>query len=285
MTACGGTSSRWAITASAQRRRFRVSTGSCAPSARRSSRAWCSTRSRRARRSTACPASSPMPFRWTVNPYRGCAHACVYCLAGPTRVLLADGRTRPIAELRVGDVVLGTEQVDGVPPLRAHAGARALVHPQARLRRAPRGWHRARHQRRAPLPHRARVAARERRVVPRRAPPPPAARVAVARARTVRSRSSGRAGRVALGRVPPRLPLRPRARRRARLPVGAPGAGGARSRPPPAGRSPARTDHRRDGARPHRPRHPARLRSRRRRSTASRACPVRQARCGTRGVG
>ena len=59
------------------------------------------------------PGSSPMPFRWTVNPYRGCSHACVYCLAGHTRVLLADGRTRPIAELRVGDAVVGTEMVDG----------------------------------------------------------------------------------------------------------------------------------------------------------------------------
>lgn len=59
------------------------------------------------------PGTSPMPFRWTVNPYRGCSHACVYCLAGPTRVLLADGSTRPIAELRVGDAVLGTERVDG----------------------------------------------------------------------------------------------------------------------------------------------------------------------------
>jgi DNA repair photolyase len=25
-----------------------------------------------------------MPFRWTVNPYRGCTHACVYCFARPT---------------------------------------------------------------------------------------------------------------------------------------------------------------------------------------------------------
>jgi len=71
------------------------------------------------------PGSSPMPFRWTVNPYRGCAHACVYCLAGPTRVLLADGRTRPIAELRVGDVVLGTEQVDGV---RRYVPTQVLAH-------------------------------------------------------------------------------------------------------------------------------------------------------------
>ena len=71
------------------------------------------------------PGSSPMPFRWTVNPYRGCAHACVYCLAGPTRVLLADGTTRPIAELRVGDVVLGTERVDGV---RRYVPTRVLAH-------------------------------------------------------------------------------------------------------------------------------------------------------------
>lgn len=59
------------------------------------------------------PGPSPMPFRWTVNPYRGCSHACVYCLAGPTRVLLADGGTRPIADLRVGDTVMGTETVGG----------------------------------------------------------------------------------------------------------------------------------------------------------------------------
>jgi DNA repair photolyase len=59
------------------------------------------------------PGDSPVPFRWTVNPYRGCGHACVYCLAGPTPVLLADGRTRPIAELRVGDAVLGTAPDQG----------------------------------------------------------------------------------------------------------------------------------------------------------------------------
>jgi hypothetical protein len=59
------------------------------------------------------PGTSPMPFRWTVNPYRGCSHACVYCLAGHTRVLLPDGRTRPIAEMRVGDAVVGTEVVAG----------------------------------------------------------------------------------------------------------------------------------------------------------------------------
>ncbi|WP_231974116.1 hypothetical protein [Pseudonocardia sp. HH130630-07] len=52
--------------------------------------------------------SSPVPFGWTVNPYRGCSHACTYCLAGDTPVLTGDGRTRPIAELRRGDEVVGT---------------------------------------------------------------------------------------------------------------------------------------------------------------------------------
>ena len=34
------------------------------------------------------PSSSRMPFRWTINPYRGCSHACVYCFARPTHKYL-----------------------------------------------------------------------------------------------------------------------------------------------------------------------------------------------------
>lgn len=30
------------------------------------------------------PAASSMPFNWSVNPYRGCSHACVYCYARNT---------------------------------------------------------------------------------------------------------------------------------------------------------------------------------------------------------
>jgi DNA repair photolyase len=30
------------------------------------------------------PEGARVPFRWTVNPYRGCSHACVYCFARPT---------------------------------------------------------------------------------------------------------------------------------------------------------------------------------------------------------
>lgn len=53
-------------------------------------------------------AASPLPFEWTVNPYRGCGHACTYCMVGETPILLADGRTRPLADLRVGDRIYGT---------------------------------------------------------------------------------------------------------------------------------------------------------------------------------
>ncbi|WP_328535861.1 Rv2578c family radical SAM protein [Streptomyces sp. NBC_00344] len=34
------------------------------------------------------PGASRMPFEWTVNPYRGCSHACVYCFARRTHSYL-----------------------------------------------------------------------------------------------------------------------------------------------------------------------------------------------------
>jgi DNA repair photolyase len=51
---------------------------------------------------------SPVPFRYTINAYRGCSHACSYCMEGETPILMADGRTRPISEVRAGDRVYGT---------------------------------------------------------------------------------------------------------------------------------------------------------------------------------
>jgi len=54
------------------------------------------------------PEASQMPFRWTINPYRGCTHSCVYCTWGETPVLTADGRHTRIADLDVGDAIYGT---------------------------------------------------------------------------------------------------------------------------------------------------------------------------------
>lgn len=34
------------------------------------------------------PAAAGMPFEWTINTYRGCTHACVYCFARPTHTYL-----------------------------------------------------------------------------------------------------------------------------------------------------------------------------------------------------
>ncbi len=34
------------------------------------------------------PEASRMPFRWTINPYRGCQHSCVYCFARSTHKYL-----------------------------------------------------------------------------------------------------------------------------------------------------------------------------------------------------
>jgi DNA repair photolyase len=75
----------------------------------------------------AVPPGSGMPFRWTINPYRGCQHACTYCLSGDTRVLMADGREKTIADLGVGDEIVGTEQG---PTYRHFTRTRVLAHWQ-----------------------------------------------------------------------------------------------------------------------------------------------------------
>ena len=49
-------------------------------------------------------------FNYTINAYRGCSHACTYCLSGDTQILMADGRIKQIADVRVGDRVYGTER-------------------------------------------------------------------------------------------------------------------------------------------------------------------------------
>src|SRR2546422_5169567 len=48
--------------------------------------------------------SPDLGFRWSVNPYRGCAHACAYCYARPSHEYLGfgagtDSETRIVVKL------------------------------------------------------------------------------------------------------------------------------------------------------------------------------------------
>lgn len=56
------------------------------------------------------PGASRMPFGWTVNPYRGCSHACVYCFARPTHEFLEldagrDFDSQIVVKLNVAEVL------------------------------------------------------------------------------------------------------------------------------------------------------------------------------------
>ena len=56
------------------------------------------------------PEASRVPFRWTINPYRGCSHACVYCFARKTHEWLEldsghDFDTRIVVKTNVGEVL------------------------------------------------------------------------------------------------------------------------------------------------------------------------------------
>ena len=90
------------------------------------------------------PEASKMPFRWTINPYRGCTHACVYCLRGETPILMADGSHRPLGSAAGRRRDLRHRARRPLPALRPHAGARSLGERQAGVPRRARGRHRAR---------------------------------------------------------------------------------------------------------------------------------------------
>ena len=80
---------------------------------------------RRAARQASRPSCCPKParsiisrnkspdigFSQSINPYRGCEHGCIYCSSGDTPILMADGTTKAIADLKVGDAIYGTERI------------------------------------------------------------------------------------------------------------------------------------------------------------------------------
>lgn len=69
--------------------------------------------------------SPDIGFDRSINPYRGCEHGCSYCCLGETLILMGNGRTLPLSEVRVGDVVYGTS-FNGT--YRRYRKSRVLAH-------------------------------------------------------------------------------------------------------------------------------------------------------------
>ena len=51
-----------------------------------------------------------LPFDWTINPYRGCTHACTYCFARPTHTFLdmdagRDFETKIVVKINAPEVL------------------------------------------------------------------------------------------------------------------------------------------------------------------------------------
>jgi len=72
------------------------------------------------------PERSRMPFRWTINPYRGCTHACAYCFARPTHKYLGFDAGRDFER----EIVV---KVNAPEVLRAELGRRSWTHEHIAL--------------------------------------------------------------------------------------------------------------------------------------------------------
>jgi len=47
---------------------------------------------------------------FVINPYVGCMHSCIYCLDGRTMILMYDGTTKLLRDLKVGDKIYGVRK-------------------------------------------------------------------------------------------------------------------------------------------------------------------------------
>ena len=53
-----------------------------------------------------------LPFNWTINPYRGCSHACVFCFARSTHTYMdmdagRDFETKIVVKVNAPEVLRG----------------------------------------------------------------------------------------------------------------------------------------------------------------------------------
>jgi DNA repair photolyase len=69
--------------------------------------------------------SPDIGFTQSINPYQGCEHGCPYCSSGETPILMADGRTKLLGDVRAGDEIYGTARKGW---FRRYVKARVLAH-------------------------------------------------------------------------------------------------------------------------------------------------------------
>ena len=61
------------------------------------------------------PGESAVPFAWTINPYRGCSHACSSCLSGDTMIVMetvGSGRSPTVASVTGSSARRSAERTD-----------------------------------------------------------------------------------------------------------------------------------------------------------------------------
>jgi DNA repair photolyase len=69
--------------------------------------------------------SPDIGFDASINPYRGCEHGCAYCLSGDTPILIGDGTTKRLEDVRVGEEIYGTVRHGRY---RRYAKTRVIAH-------------------------------------------------------------------------------------------------------------------------------------------------------------
>ncbi|MEN3332950.1 MAG: hypothetical protein V7641_2315, partial [Blastocatellia bacterium] len=64
---------------------------------------------------------------FTLNPYAGCVVGCAYCLEGDTLITMANGTTRPIKDVLIGEAIVGVMREDRNGGAWSHRYTQATV--------------------------------------------------------------------------------------------------------------------------------------------------------------